>query len=273
MAIVTSQMIQNYYTRFKDIEITLTKDVSSTLGLIKNQVYLKIGGSQWPCVLYSSSFNSAKILMSLKGPHLEEIRTKASLCNLHLGFKIPDKLDPITFYVSSRIKGLTKYVSKSPDLYFLNIEFHKRPPDDLIELIGRFLETNINAHKRSEERIPWNNENAFKLGLNPQKTGLAIDGILRKCLLRDISFGGCKALVPGLAKFLPEKNTVLRLDMKDGASYISIIGKILRADPVEDRKDIAVVAIQFYPSKVPMEYKTRLNDFLKTNKPAQESEG
>jgi hypothetical protein len=79
MAIVTSQQIQQYYTHFKDIEITMTKEVGATLGIINSEVFLKTGGFQWPCVLYSTSFSGAKVVLSLKPDQLEDIRFQCVL--------------------------------------------------------------------------------------------------------------------------------------------------------------------------------------------------
>jgi hypothetical protein len=266
MAIVTSQQIQQYYTHFKDIEITMTKEVGATLGIINSEVFLKTGGFQWPCVLYSTSFSGAKVVLSLKPDQLEDIRSSASLSSLHYGFRVPDKTDPIAFYVSAKVKGLTKYVSKNPDLYFASLEYNKRPPDDMLEIIGRFLETNINAKKRKEERIPWNNDLALKMGLSPTGTSISVDGILRKCLVRDISFGGCKVLIPGVAKFLAGKPSIIKFSYKDGTSNFLIPGRILRADPVEGRKDIAVAAVQFDESNTPMDFKMKLNDVFRSSR-------
>jgi len=262
MSVITSQQIQKYYDVFKSIDITLNKEVNRSLGFLGDQIFIKLLGSQWPCVLYSTSFESARIILSIKPDQMEKLRKGSNLGSLRYVFRLPDKTEPLAFFVNVRVKGFNKYTSESPDLYFMNLEFSQRPPDDLIEIVGRFLELNVNSKKRREERIIVNDVILKKMGFNPKNTIVFIDRVPRKCLLRDLSFGGAKILVPGVAKFLSGKAILLRLGQNDSGATLDIPGKFVRVESVDGRPDISVAAIMYSENHIPLPYKTIINDYL-----------
>jgi hypothetical protein len=93
-----------------------------------------------------------------------------------------------------------------------------------------------------------------------------IDNIPRKALMRDISFSGAKLIIAGLAKFLVNKSIITRLDIEETNTSLNILGKILRFEPIANRKDIASIAIQFEETQLPIEYKLLINDYITTQK-------
>ena len=64
MAMITAQQLAQYYNDYKATEITFTKAILKTLGLDPRQVYLKIDGEQWPCIVNSASFTLAELLLA-----------------------------------------------------------------------------------------------------------------------------------------------------------------------------------------------------------------
>ena len=67
MGLLTSQQISRYYEIYRDTEITFTKEFISALNLDPRQVYIKCAGSQWPCIINSTSLQSARIIIGTKG--------------------------------------------------------------------------------------------------------------------------------------------------------------------------------------------------------------
>ena len=130
-------------------------------------------------------------------------------------------------------------------------------------MLGKLLEANINAKKRKDKRILITPESIRKLSLKGKEAFIYVESIPRKCIIRDLSFSGAKVLLFGIAKFLINKKAVLRIAFEDIKQPVEIAGEIIRFEPVEGRKDIAAVAIHFNEDKVPMEYKIRINDYLK----------
>ena len=97
-----------------------------------------------------------------------------------------------------------------------------------------------------------------------------IDGIPRKALLRDLSFSGAKLIIAGLAKFLVNKSAVLKLEIEETGTVFNLNGKVMRFEPIENRKDIASIAIQFDEKAIPVEYKIFFNDYLIKQRPTHE---
>ncbi len=264
MAIVTSQQIQSYFDLYSTIEVTLTKEVSNLLGLLQDQISLKFGGSTWPCILYSTSMAGAKVILNLKADQIEKLKTSSNLGSLRFCFRQTDSVEPLTFFVGIRVKGYNRYNSAPhKDLYFMTLEFSQRPPDDLIEIIGHFLEANVNSTKRRDERIPVNEKIIQKIGFQSCSAIISVEQVDRKCLLRDLSFGGAKLILPGIAKFLNNRLAVLKLINAEDGKLLELEGSFVRVEPVEGRKDLTLAALQFKLETVPQKYKIKINDFLR----------
>jgi hypothetical protein len=261
MAFITSQKITDFYERFKSIEVTFSKEIIQVTRLITAQVYLKCGGDFWPCVVYSTSFQGAKVAANIHSGLLQKLQTTNNSISLRLCFKKPDVDAPVTFFVSGRISGYTPY-GESKDISLFSIQFTQRPPDDLIEIMGRVLDANVNSAKRKEERLLLSSDLIRKIGLMAKETAIFIQGVPRRCILRDISFSGTKIIMMGIAKFLSDREVSVRLDFEDPRESYSIKGIIVRTEEVEGRKDLVALAVQFVDGAVPMGYKVRLNEYL-----------
>jgi Tfp pilus assembly protein PilZ len=262
MSITTSQQIAKWYELYKTIDVTLTKEIMKTTGFEARHVYLKCVGEQWPCVIYSTSFAGAKIVASSKPVLLEKIKRANNIVSLRFCFRVEEKGDPVSFFVTARAMGFSPYAQGGGDLQFMNLEYTQRPPDDLIEIMGKLLEANINSTRRSEDRILINPDSMRRINLMNKNTVIFVQGVPRKCIIRDLSFSGAKAIIVGLAKFLVGKDCLLRLEMDEPREIVDLKGRIVRHEDVEGRKDLAAVAIHFDDATVPMTYKMHINDYL-----------
>ena len=262
MAILTSQQISKYYDAYRTIDVTFTKEVIKSTALLPQQVCLKCVGEQWPCVIYSTSFSGAKILASAKSALGERVKRANNMVSLRFCFKISDKTDPRAFFVAGKVTGFAPYAQSNGDLQFINIQYTQQPPDDLIEILGRLLEANVNSARRRDERILLTADSMRRICLQSKDTFVFIQGVPRKCIIRDLSFGGAKVIVVGLAKFLVGKECLLRLEFDEPREALDIKGKVVRYEDVEGRKDLAAVAIQFDEQQVPMNYKIHVNDYV-----------
>ncbi len=263
MSIVTSQQITRYFDLFKDVEVTFNKNVIAATGLQTKAVFLKCLGDQWPCIIYSTSMLGARVITNLRASHFETLKRANNLVSLRFSFKQTEKEDPISFFVSAKATSFSRYNKENPDIYFISLTYTQRPPDDLIEILGKLLEANIDSQKRKDKRIIITPETIRKLGLQSKGAYIYIESVPRKCILRDLSYSGAKVLLLGLAKFLINKPAVLQIWFEDKKEPVALEGTIVRYEEVEGRKDIAAVALHFDEDKVPMEYKIRLSDYLK----------
>jgi hypothetical protein len=261
MGILTSQKITTYYERFRTIDVTFTKEIIQVTGLIAQQVYLKCVSDFWPCVVYSSSFQGAKIIANIKSGLIAKMQQANNTVSLRLCFKSLETGSPVTFFVSARSSGYSPY-GGSQDVAMFTLQFSQRPPDDLIEIMGRVLDANVNSAKRKEDRVLLTVESQRKMKLLSKESAVFIQGVPRRCILRDLSFSGAKLIMMGVAKFLLDRESALRIDFDDPRESFLLKGKFIRSEIVEGRKDLVALAIQFDEAQIAMGYKIRLNDYL-----------
>ncbi len=260
MGIATSQQITRYYDQYRDTEITFTKDIIRALGLDPRQIYIKCNGSQWPCIINSTSFQLARIIVGTKGGAFSALAKDNPAVNIRFCFTEIES-ETITFLVSGKVAKIQPYMN-SKELAVVTIQFTQRPPDDLIEIVGRLLEANANAIRRREERIIISDDSKRKLDLVREECIVIIQGVPRHCVLRDVSFLGAKILLIGLSQFLSNKEAVLKLAFDEPSEVLQIKGTIVSADLIQGRKDICAVSIKFDESQVPLSYKLHLNNYL-----------
>jgi hypothetical protein len=260
MALLTKQKIAVYYDLFKSIDVTFSKEIIQVTGLVPNQIYMKCVGDFWPCVIYSSSFQGAKAVVNIKSGILQKLERANNMVSLRFCFKIADKGNPVAFFINTKAAGYSSY-GGSEDMALFNLQFTQRPPDDLIEIMGRILDANVNSAKRREDRILITAESIRKLNL-VKETSIFIQGVPRHCILRDLSFSGVKIIMMGVAKFLADRDAILKLDFEDPRESFLLKGKFIRSETVEGRKELVSLVIHFDESVVPMGYKIRINDYL-----------
>jgi hypothetical protein len=262
MSIPTSQQIGKWYDLYKTIDVTFTKEIIKTTGLETRGVCLKCIGEQWPCVLYSSSFSGAKVIASSKQALSERVSKANGLASIRFSFRLPDKPDPVSFFISGKVLGYSNYAQSGGDLQYVSIQYTQRPPDDFIDIIGRLLEANMNSTRRRDERILLSPDAMRRLNLLSKDSFVFVQGVPRKCILRDLSFTGAKAIIVGLAKFLVGKECLLRVELDEPRESLDIKGAIVRYEDVEGRKDLTAIAVHFDEASVPMSFKMHINDYL-----------
>ena len=263
MGILTTQKVASYYERYKGIDVTFTKDMIQVTGLITEQVHLKCGSDFWPCVFFATSFQGSKIVANTKSGLIGKLQHANNLVSLRLCFKNAETGSPLTFFVQGRVMGAVPY-KNSNEISLLSIQFTQRPPDDLIEVIGRVLDANVNSAKRKEDRITITAESQRKLKILAKETAAFVQGVPRRCILRDMSFSGAKVIMMGVAKFLVNKETALRFDFDDPRESFLVKGKFIRSENVEGKKEMIALAMEFDEAFVPMGYKIRINEYLNT---------
>ena len=262
MGIATSQQLTKYYDQYRDTEITFTKDIIRALGLDPRQVYVKCNGGQWPCIINSTSFQQAKIIVGTKGGAFQALAAKNNpTANIRFCFNEPEGDGIITFLVSSRVAEIRPYMN-SQDLVIVTLQFTARPPDDLIEICGRLLEANANAIRRREERIPINEDSKRKLNLAKEECNVIVQSVPRHCVVRDISFSGARIILIGLSQYLAGKEAILRLEFNEPSEILSIRGTVVSADLIQGRKDICLASLKFDESTLPLSFKMHLNTYL-----------
>ncbi|MGA2548170.1 MAG: PilZ domain-containing protein [Rectinemataceae bacterium] len=262
MSITTSQQIGKWFELYKTIDVVFTKEIIKSTGLDTRGVYMKCVGEQWPCIVYSSSFSGAKIIVSSKLMLTERIAKANKLVSLRFSFRMSDNSDPVSFFIGAKVLGYSGYAQGGVDLQYASLQYTQRPPDDFIDIMGRLLEANMNSTRRSEERILLNPDAMRRLCLISKDSYIRVQGVPRKCILRDLSFSGAKAIIIGIAEFLVGKECTLRLEMDEPRESLELKGTIVRYEDVEGRKDLMAIAVNFDDHYVPMTFKMHINDYL-----------
>ena len=261
MGVLLSQKLSVYYERFKNIEVTFTKEIIQVTGLLTQQVHLKCGNDFWPCVVYNTSFENAKVVANVKTGLLGKLQQTNNFINLRFCFKPQGETNAVTFFVAGRVLASVPY-GNSQDVHMFTIQFSNRPPDDFIEIVGRVLDANVNSAKRKDARIPLTADNLRKLNMLTTESTVFIERVPRRCILRDISFSGSKLIMMGVSKFLLEKDAAIKIEFNDPKEAFLIQGKFVRAENVEGKKEMVALGLNFDEAAVPMGYKIRLNEML-----------
>lgn len=265
MSIATNQLINEYYNRYRENELVFTKDIMRILRIDPRQIYVKCAGSQWPCIINSTSFQQAKIIVGTAGGAFTTITKKdAPPVSLRYGFTELDG-SPLVFFVTCRVTDVTPYMN-SHDLAVVTLSFTQRPPDDLIYKLGTLLAADDNFTHRKEDRIVINADTKRSLGIDKKETIIYIQNIPRRCILWNLSFSGVKVVLMGIPKFLQNKDCVTRFMFSDPDEVVDVKGTVVTSEPVENRQDLAAVGIKFDENQVPLSYKIRINEYLSTTR-------
>lgn len=261
LPIATNQQINNYYDFYRDREIAFTKNVIRSLRMDPRQVYVKCGGSQWPCIVNSMSFLQTKIILGRQGGAFQEITKEGSpAVNLRLYFNEAEG-EPLIFFVTARVSSVNPYQGSS-DLAIITLTYTQRPPDDFIYKIGRFIEVCSDFDKYKAERISMNTESKRRLSIDKEETVLWVQGVPRRCVLRDVSFDSCHVVFLGLSKFIQDKECTLRVQFVDPFETVDIKGRIVSTDAIAGRQDMVMARVQFTEDQIPLSYKTHISDCL-----------
>ncbi len=260
MGVFTSQQLTRYYDIYRDTEVVFTKEIIKTLCLNTRQIYVKCAGGQWPCILSSTSFLGAKIVINKEGGAYDDVQKPDAPVSLHFCFT-PQEAPQIVFFVNSRVDNIEPYMGHD-DLVVVTLNFLQRPPDDLIALTGSLLEANINAVRRREERIAITPNSKRKLGLQKEETIVYVQNVPRHCVLRDISFSGVKLILVGLKAFIIKQVVMIRFEFDDPRATIYVRGIVVAVDEIEGRKDLVVARILYDEKTVPVAYKIRINNYI-----------
>jgi len=265
MGLVTSQKISGYYELYKDIHVTFTKEIIQVTGILTQQIHLKCGNDFWPCVVYTASFEGAKIVANIRTGLLGKLQAVNNFVNLRFCFKPPGETNTITFFIAGRVLANAPY-SNSQDVNMFTVQFSNRPPDDFIEIIGRVLDANVSSAKRKDIRITLTPDNVRKLNIMSTESAVFIERVPRRCILRDLSFSGSKIIMMGVSKFLLEKEAALKIEFNDPREAFLIKGKFVRAENVEGKKELVALGLNFDEAMVPMGFKIRLNEMLSSSR-------
>jgi len=273
MSFATSQQINKYLEAYKDVSVTFSKEIIEVLSFDVKQTSVKASGGQWPCILNSASMSGAKIICNKSSGVLKKISSQSfSNASLRFSFFDSDSKEPISFFVTVRLVGVSDY--QMEDLALVTLAYTQRAPDALIERLGRVIEANVNAKKHETEKVVLTDIIMRRIALSKKETVVFVEGVPRRCILQNISFIGATVYIMGVASFLKNKAVTLKFEFLDPDTVIALKGRTVGATPLEDRKDLVSLTIEYELQNIPMGYKLYLNRYFELPKKlvAQENE-
>lgn len=273
MSFATSQQINKYLEAYKDVSVTFSKEVIEVLSFDVKQASVRASGGQWPCILNSASMNGAKIICNKNSGLLQKISTQSlSNASLRFSFFDSDSKEPVSFFVNIRLVGVSDY--QMEDLALVTLAYTQRAPDALIERLGRIIEANVNAKRHAVEKIVLTDSIMRRIALSKKETVVFVEGVPRRCIIQNISFVGATVYIMGVASFLKNKVVTLKFEFLDPDTVIAVKGHTVGAIPLEDRKDLVSLTIDYEVQNIPMSYKLYLNRYFELPKKlvAQETE-
>jgi len=254
MTLLGTSVLQNLYQEYLDTELTYAKDVAAGLGLLPAETSLKWQGELFPCVVHSSTFRAAKVLVRLSAIQWKALEFGSRITTMTLTFLQPKTGKKELFQFNGTLQVLQQNGAGQGEVsILLSVAFSHRPPEGFLQAHGSYLSLKKEANQRHEDRVPLNDEAKELLGLASLNTTVVIDHIERKYLMRELSFDGARVILTGVAPFLLEKPFTLAVPFT-GRTSIDISGKILRADAVDGHKGLAIIALGYHPDRVPVDY-------------------
>jgi hypothetical protein len=260
MSSLNSQQLNAFYEQYKTSFVTFSKEVIQATGLCAQRIYLKCMGDFWPCVLYSSSFETVKVVVNIKEGLVERLQSAKNTASIRFCFKTSENSEALTFFVNMKSIGFAPY-GNSSDVVIFTFQYIQRPPDALIDILGRFLSVNENFSKRRSERITLTPESIRKLNI-AREAVVSIKDVSRNCLIRDISFFGAKVIVMGPSKSIEIDSVVLNMNFSNPAETFMVPGYLIRLEMVEGRQDLLALGVAFNEETIPINYKMRISDYF-----------
>lgn len=260
---VPTPSVTRLYEAYADTELTFNTQVILASGLVTSEISLSVGERRVPCVLYASSMKGARVIAELEPPVLEHLEKAGNVASLRYAFRTGTGGERalLSFFVPARATSFAEYNAHKPHAKFVTLSFTQRPADALITTLGALLELRSNAAQRRDERIVLTPESMKSIGLESRESCVAIEGAARRCLVRDLSFGGAKILMT--AQGLPRSpgHVSLKLNRCELRDDTVLDGSVVRVEDVEGRSDLLALSIR-YTAEPPLSYKQRINGFF-----------
>jgi hypothetical protein len=229
MAEPTVKQLENMFERHKRSEITFNREVIDTTGLQPKKLSIRYGDTQKACSLHSVSLTTAKIMATMSPLDLEAI-TNSDTVFLSFSFgRSKLSSEEVSFLAAYRVARMNPVMKIDADRYLVSLESSTVPPNDLIRILGGFLDYQVERTKRREPRIMIDSHSAEVIGLKLGASTITIDGEKKSCVVLDLSVSGAKALLWAESKATP-REAILTLSMVGPEEVIEIPCTILRYD-------------------------------------------
>ncbi len=163
--------------RFSDKTIACSQYALAKLGIDRSRCVLKVGDYAVLCAPYQLGFKRAVLLASLSRDELVFFQKfKNALAGLSMEFALPNFKEPFKLFVRSGLAEIGQMRGRD-DVGLLVVDF-KSTPDDLVEILGTYLESQERLAAQYEDYgktpVTMTPDSAKRLGYN--QFAVAADG-------------------------------------------------------------------------------------------------
>jgi len=247
---------EQLYQEFQNQIVTFNQKVILEMGILTDQISFKCGGKKFPCIIYSSSMNDARIMVYLSKEDFTLIADNKKRIALYYALLPSGSNRAIHFFVNSRIENVAKYEGGKENLFILQIRYQNRPSSDLIFALGNHLKEQASQQKRMEKRIELRSEDDELLGLDSMQSVLYIQGKRLHCVLTEISIFSAKVLIQGNLSSLKAEDKVMLIMKARGLDGLGeMLGSIERIDSIKPQEELYSLIINFDQENIPPTYK------------------
>ena len=259
---LTSEQLKIMFEKYRNSFVTFNTDVIRTTGLLIRKVSFKCQGTDNPCILYSCSMTEAKLLVPFNDTLMGDLSMAENKGSIRLVFINPEGKGELPLFIHVEITHSSVYKGGDIPTYFLTAKFKTIPPNDLIEILGTFLDNENSDEKRIHDRIAINSLTQTSLGIQPFESFLIVGHNGKKCILNEISIMSAKVLIHGTPEEYLDKEAILIIKISTLDNKGEMIGKITRADEISRQDKLLSLIIVFEQDKIPAEYKMWIGEYL-----------
>ncbi|GMO26411.1 MAG: hypothetical protein LBG79_09150 [Spirochaetaceae bacterium] len=273
MASLPSAKINELYTQFKSDAVTFTKEVIAVTGLLPGMVSLKCASMFFPCVIYSSSFEMAKVVANNKSGIIEKQKQPGSALSIRFTFCLRETGEQVVFLVPVRFSSMAPY-SGSQEMSILNLQFSQRPPDDLIEILGHVHEANYYSSTQSEKLFPMTPEAFRKMRFLNKEVVFSIGETNLGSLPRELGFKQGRFILKDTPKSILEKPFLIKFNFDNPHETNVLECTVLKHEFAVDHPEISIVTLAF-KEPVLLAFKLRLAEYVSSLRiaPSKETPG
>lgn len=251
------------YDEYSHHDVTFNPKVIKSLGLVVDRILLKCGDVKLPCIIFSSSLVGSRILIKLSEEHHNYIKRKKGAVSLSFTFKDQIQKKEISFFVHSKVVSLSIYNESNPELYYCIIEFTNKAPDDLFNILGRYIFKQENRHKRAEERYIIHNNHKSSVCKNLHETIFFNSGKGKRCILTEISIFSAKLILVGHeTEWIKGSSVMLIIKCREMEGIGEMLGHVERVELVSQEQSLYSVIIVFNQEFIPPTYKMWVSEFM-----------
>lgn len=258
MGTLPQAKINNYYAQFKSVAVAFTKEVIAVTGLRPEMVNLKCASDLYPCVIYSTSFETAKIVANNR--IIEKLQATNNAASLRFFFRLPATEEEFVLLIPARLSSSSPYTG-SPDMSVFNLQFSQRPPDDFIEIVGRVLEANHYAATVRDVFVPIDPDAVRKMHFYTKEAQVVVDGVSYGGIPREFSFGAMRFVHKDAPQTILDKSAHILIHFDEPRETLMLDASVARYESAVGHPKLSVVTLSLSES-LPIIYKIRLCGYI-----------